>query len=123
MDIISGNLNKVNNLEGSLNLDMELTGALSTVDSVLTGELTADDTYKITGDLSMTELSLGGELTIPSEVSVENYYGEYVASSKPFESTVLKTGGLRMTQDIIIEKIPYYETSNESGYTVYIGGE
>jgi len=123
MDTLNGSLKQVNNLEGSLNVESELTGILSTVDNVLTGELTTDNTQKLTGSLSVTELSLSGELHIPPEVPVENYYGNYEVVSKPFVDDTLKTGGLRMTQDITIKKIPYYETGNESGYTVYIGGE
>ena len=35
----------------------------------------------------------------------------------------IKTNGMKMTDDVIIKEIPYYETSNESGgSTVYIAG-
>ena len=123
MNKLNGSLEQINNLEGSLSVEPELTGALSTVDSTLTGKLTTDEAHELTGSLSIEELSLNGELHIPPEVPVENYQGEYTVASKPFKDSVLETGGLRMTQDITIEKIPYYETGNESGYTVYIGGE
>ena len=123
MNKLNGSLEQINNLEGSLSVEPELTGALSTVDSTLTGKLTIDEAHELTGSLSIEELSLNGELHIPPEVPIENYQGEYIVTSKPFKDSVLETGGLRMTQDITIEKIPYYETGNESGYTVYIGGE
>jgi hypothetical protein len=32
----------------------------------------------------------------------------------------LQTNGLRMTDDVTVTEIPYYETSNESGITVFI---
>ena len=123
MNILNGSLEQINNLEGSLNIESELTGALSTVDSVLTGELVTDETYELVGSLSTEELSLNGKLHIPPEVPIENYQGNYTVVSKPFKVNTLNTSGLRMTQDITVEKIPYYETGNESGYTVYIGGE
>lgn len=123
MNKLNGSLGQINNLEGSLNIESELTGALSAVDSILTGKLTVDNSYKLTGSLSTEELSLSGELHIPPEVPVENYQGSYTVVSKPFKVNTLNTSGLRMTQDITVEKIPYYETGNESGYTVYIGGE
>lgn len=123
MNTLNGNLKQVNNLEGSLTIESELTGALSTVDNTLDGELTTDESHNLTGSLSIEGLSLNGELHIPPEVPVENYQGSYIVVSKPFKDSILKTGGLRMVQDITIEKIPYYETGNESGYTVYIGGE
>lgn len=122
MDTINGNLNQVENLEGQLEQDLELTGELSPIDNKLTGELT-DENYNLIGSLSQVELSMNGVLSIPPEVPVENYRGNYTVIPKPFKIEVLKTAGLKMMDDVTVEKIPYYETGNESGYTVYIGGE
>lgn len=50
------------------------------------------------------------------------YRGEYEVTPQAYEQS-LDTRGLRMTGDIVINEIPYYETTNESGgYTVIIGG-
>ena len=100
MGRLNNNLSQSDKLEGSLSPDLEITGELSAIDNVV-----------------------AGEITIPVAASIEDYKGSYVAVSKPFEVTILETEGLRMAQDVTIEQIPYYETSNESGYTVYIGGE
>lgn len=51
------------------------------------------------------------------------YRGEYVVTPKAYDSTVLETKEKLMTDDVTVLEIPYYETSNESGLTVYIAGE
>ena len=56
--------------------------------------------------------------------SCENeYQGSYEVVSDPWYDTVMETSGKTMREDVIVKKIPYWETSNESGLTVYIGGE
>ncbi len=123
MSTISGNLKQVENLEGQLNQDLELTGELSSVNNNLIGELINDKSYSLEGSLSQIELSMNGTLSIPPEVLVESYRGTYAVTPKPFNIQILNTSGLKMENNVTVEKIPYYETSNESGYTIYIGGE
>lgn len=49
------------------------------------------------------------------------YEGEYTVTSKAFEAQVLSTKGKLLTEDIIIDPVPYYETGNLfDGTTVYI---
>ena len=123
MDIINGNLSQVESLEGKLNQDLELTGELSSINSELVGELKNNENYKLEGSLSQNELFINGTLSIPPEVPVESYQGTYTVTPKPFKIETLNTRGLKMMDNVTVEKIPYYETGNESGYTVYIGGE
>ena len=49
--------------------------------------------------------------------------GAYEITPLPFETQTFETKGKKMTDDITVHAIPYYETSNISGKTVYIGGE
>lgn len=50
------------------------------------------------------------------------YDGEYVVIPKSYDQN-LETKGLRMKDDVLVQEIPYFETTNESGgYTVIIGG-
>lgn len=55
--------------------------------------------------------------------SSEIYDGEYVVTPKPFTEQTLETKEKLMADDITVLAIPYYETSNISGITIYIGGE
>ncbi len=59
----------------------------------------------------------GGEI-------IDDYEGgAYDVTPLPFESQTFETKGKRMTDDVTVRAIPYYETSNVSGITIYIGGE
>lgn len=48
------------------------------------------------------------------------YTGEYVVIPRSFEQS-LETAQRYLLEDVTVRKIPYFETSNESGTTVYIG--
>ena len=49
------------------------------------------------------------------------YEGAYVVTPLSTEQT-LETTGKTMQEDVTVLPIPYFETSNETGTTVYIGG-
>ena len=73
---------------------------------------------------SIEDKILSGNIVKPEVSStVPDYQGEYVIIPKPFNNKVLKTSGFKMNNNVTVLKIPYYQTSNETGYTVYIGGE
>lgn len=65
---------------------------------------------------------LKGYISI-SRGSSEIYDGEYTVTPKPFEEQTLETRSKLMANDVTVLAIPYYETSNISGITIYIGGE
>ena len=55
-------------------------------------------------------------------VQNDNFYdGAYAVTPASSEQT-LETTGKTMREDVTVLAIPYFETSNESGITVYIGG-
>lgn len=70
------------------------------------------------GALSGTlNLSGGGGGAYP------HYHGAYTVTPLAQSATILDTNGRVMDDDVTVLKIPYYETSNESGKTVYIADE
>ena len=77
---------------------------------------------KITGILSVRE-TIKGSVTIPKGFNQEPYEGPYEVMPSTRDDVVLETKKKRMTDDVTVFKIPYFETSNESGYTVYIASE
>lgn len=84
---------------------MKLTGTLSPVGQI-SGEIRAHP--RVTGIIYHTD-------------KTPYYRGNYEVKPSA-ESQTLYTQGLRMTDDVTIQEIPYYETTNESGgYTVIIG--
>lgn len=125
MDKLVGQLKEINLIKGSLtSTEANLVGTISTLNDVLIGTLTSATLPPLTGTLvSVKKETLNGKITIPPEVPVPNYQEEYIVTPKPFNDEILQTNGFKMTDDVTVLKIPYYQTSNETGYTVYIGGE
>lgn len=80
----------------------------------------------VSGTGSITYPIITGNITygIGKGESVPEYKGEYTVLPQASEETVLSTKGTKLTKNITVKKIPYYETSNESGgNTVYIAGQ
>lgn len=66
--------------------------------------------------------ALKGYLNI-SRGNIDVYDGEYVVTPIPYDAQTLETKNKVMANDVTVLAIPYYETSNISGITIYIGGE
>lgn len=75
----------------------------------------------IRGKLTPTGLSVRGTVAPSVYSRAEQYLGDYDITPQA-ESQTFNTKNRRMNDDITIEAIPYYETSNEYGITVTIGG-
>lgn len=73
----------------------------------------------VTGSLSALG-GLSGSISMPEVVPLAPYEGEYVVIPQVGEQ-VMPTSGKRMTDDVTVTGIPYYQVSNLSGLTVYIG--
>lgn len=79
---------------------------------------------KLYGTLSATSATLHGTLSARSVIGAEIYDGEYTVHSEAHEVQTLPTANKQLVKNIIVEKIPYFETSNLSdGITAYIGSE
>ena len=80
----------------------------------------------VNGTISIIYPTIAGSITygIGKGEIVPEYKGEYTVLPQAAEDKVLSTKGTKLTKDITVKKIPYYETSNESGgNTVYIAGQ
>lgn len=71
------------------------------------------------------EISLQGKLKYSSYVinDAEIYEGEHIITPKPFQQQELETKDKILKENIKVKEIPYFETSNIYGNTVYIGSE
>lgn len=63
-------------------------------------------------DLGKVIYTIGGD--------AEPYTGSYEVTPKAFEAQTLATAGKLMSRNVKVEAVPYYETSNVSGTTIYI---
>lgn len=53
----------------------------------------------------------------------EVYRGPYEVIPKAYDNQTLETKDKHMLDDVTVNKVPYYETSNRYGDTVYIAAE
>lgn len=120
-------INEIGALRGHLSTNKELTGQINSIQT-LRGTISAPSTLKgaintcpsLIGKINLKE-NLKGTIIVPSE-HYEHYQGKYNVTPKTTSQT-LHTANLVMDDDVIVLKIPYFETANETGKTVYIGGE
>lgn len=87
----------VNNADGDMSILTEADGELD-ADALFDGEF--GDFYRV--------------------YSVDTYTGDYVVVPKAESATVLETKDKVMTDDVTVVQIPYIETSNVYGTTVFI---
>ena len=88
---------------------------------------------KIIGELnaagicgSMNAANMTGTIgngIVKYDSSTELYTGEYDIVPKAAEEQKLPWAGKKMEKDVTVQKVPYYETSNDTGITVYIASE
>lgn len=71
-----------------------------------------------------SDLSVSTGLPIVREfIGGEPYAGEYVVIPLAEEAVILPTTNKILYDDVTVTKVPYFETSNTSGTTVYIASE
>lgn len=83
---------------------------------------TYDDTLPmdVTSSEETIDMLIGAEYSI---AGAEVYRGEYEVIPKAHESQTLETKDKLMEDNVFIFSVPYFQTSNEHGDTVYIASE
>lgn len=83
---------------------------------------TYDDTLPmdVTSSEETIDMLIGAEYAI---AGAEVYTGEYEVIPKAHESQTLETKDKLMEDNVFIFSVPYFQTSNEHGDTVYIASE
>lgn len=72
------------------------------------------------GTLEEFKETLGKFFNLISKLDI--YTGQYIVTPLPEMEQILRTKDLLLQQDVIVEKIPFYKTTNNvGGYTVFIG--
>ena len=74
----------------------------------------------LTGKISGNSNNLGGVITFSDGITT--YSGDYTITPR-VQSQTMNTKNKKMEDNVTVLAIPYYETSNLKGKTVYIGGE
>ncbi len=74
----------------------------------------------LTGSISNV-CSLSGTISVAKGTDAQLYTGDYEVVPNAYRDSILPTAGKVLKDDIVIAKVPYYETSNSSdGITVFI---
>lgn len=102
---------------GSISPTVELKGSI-TPSVILIGAI--KDIAGLTASIHMSDNLIG---TVSISESYDHYSGDYEVSPDANTSVSLNTSGKLMDSDVKVLKIPYWETSNVSGKTVYIASE
>lgn len=111
-------------LTGVIEQSNTLTGTITTsVNSIYFGQLKAvvSNTASLVGKISVIE-PLKGVISVPLASAISTYEGSYEIIPK-VNAQIVETRSKTMKDDLTVLAIPYYETSNPTGKTVYIGGE
>ena len=56
-------------------------------------------------------------------VDYPTYEDDYIITPKAYEPQILDTEGKLMKENLTVLEVPYFETSNEYGTTIYIASE
>lgn len=120
MEKIIGELKPIPKLSGLLHFRGNLCGTITSADQKMSGELAP--AALISGNISHNCMLSGEISAYKPQQEIEPYTGSYTVTPKAFKTTTLYTNNKRMTNNVTVEEIPYYETSNLHGKTVIIGG-
>ena len=116
---IQGVLQKELQVTGILSKDLILTATIEQVDGKITGTLT--NLLSLSGSLAK-EYEITGNITLPVlQYTEDDYTGDYFIVPLAQQQTLLQTKGKRLHDNVVVDKIPFYQTSNLSGgYTAII---
>ena len=115
---LTGIIKNSSELVGTIQSTHFLCGTINAIPTI-TGTISNGRIGNLTGTIQFNGC-LTGNISI---VGAEDVYNEsYIVTPKTYPQS-LSTKNKLMKNDVSILEIPYYETSNLSGKTVYIGGE
>ena len=120
--VIGGDTNIDAGIVGDQSLQERIDGQI-VINPIINGEVNSSST--LNGQVNLTQVISGevGTFYNTSSEQHETYSGEYEVTPSTISSQILKTADKIMEDDVKVNKIPYWETSNEYGITIYIGND
>lgn len=117
---INGNISNELSIETELSLQNEIISSNISNIQQITGEIQNINLQSLSGNI-ITLPTISGQLSI-GKSDYPIYRGVYQVTPLVGLDIMLQTSNKLMQQDVIVNEIPYYQTSNLSGgYTVIIG--
>lgn len=90
---------------------INLSAEIATLDEIT---CIINDIFEITGIIT-SDAVITADIQIPNIIATELYDGTYEVKPKAYNSITLDTSGKTLIDDVVVTKIPYYETSNDTG--------
>ena len=125
--MLEGKLNPTKPLSAVVDDELVLFGSITGI-PILTGffsgvpQLTGLVSSSGTISASLQAVpEISGRLSVVTVTDAEPYEGEYEVLPRTDSQTIPVKSKL-MKRDLTVDPIPFYETSNPTGTTVYIGG-
>ena len=115
---LTGIINSSSELVGTIQSAHFLRGTINSIPTIM-GSISGGRIGNLQGVIQCSGTIVGNIAIGGVE---ETYKGSYIVTPKVYPQS-LPTKNKLMKSDVSILEIPYYETSNLSGKTVYIGGE
>ena len=75
------------------------------------------------GEITLVTLIDGGEIGTFMPIYPETYMGALTVTPKAWTEQVLQTRLKMMPDNVTVLEVPYFETHNQDGLTVYIANE
>lgn len=117
---INGSISNTLSIETELSLQNEVISSNISNIQQITGEIQDINLQSLSGNI-ITLPAISGQLSI-GKTDYPIYRGVYQITPLVGLDIILQTSNKLMQQDVIVNEIPYYQTSNLSGgYTVIIG--
>ena len=125
-DGVDGKIDGTEQINGTLGDDKDVVGVIGS-DSKTIGVIapleeisaTLKSDGGLSGDLEGTS-TMQGDVLIGNCIDAPPYRGDYIITPKVDEQ-IMATRQKVMFDDVTIKAIPYYETANVYGTTIYIG--
>ena len=76
--------------------------------------------------MGISEAGAAADPGISAEFSIhpaQKYRGAYTVTPRAYNEVILDTNGKVMGDNVTVYRVPYFETSNPDGETVYIAAE
>ena len=115
---LTGTITNTSELVGSIQSAHFLYGTINSIPN-LSGSISNGRVGNLIGKLQLQDTITG---VIAASGGEPEYIGSYTVTPK-VHAQFLNTKDKIMRDNVSILEIPYYETSNLTGKTVYIGGE
>ncbi len=124
-----GKIDNLGQIKANINIQNQLNAQIKNVENVVSRIENSDQIKATIGiqkqlntRIEKAERTFSGTVTI-ADLITDEYTGETVITPSSYFDQELETKGKVVKENITVKQTPYYETTNSTGKTIYIGNE